>query len=166
MVSNAALRENDFNLNIRRYADNAPPPEPHDVRAHLLGGVLRAEVQARSALFTAHGLDPMALLVARDGDEKYLDFAPALATRQALKVAVESNAGLLAREQAVREAFDGWWRAHSRGLQRWRGRPTRSACARSCCTVSARRWSRWACWGGFRCAGSWRGSGTTPSTSF
>ena len=25
--------------NIRRYADNAPPPEPHDVRAHLHGGV-------------------------------------------------------------------------------------------------------------------------------
>ena len=112
VVRNAALAENDFNLNIRRYADNAPPPEPHDVRAHLLGGVPRAEVQARSALFTAHGLDPMALLVARD-HEKYLDFAPALATRQALKVAVESNAGLLAREQAVREAFDGWWRAHS-----------------------------------------------------
>lgn len=112
VVGNAALAENDFNLNIRRYADNAPPPEPHDVRAHLLGGVPRAEVQARSALFTAHGLDPMALLVARE-DEKYLDFAPALATRQALKVAVESNAGLLAREQAVREAFDGWWRAHS-----------------------------------------------------
>ena len=112
VVRNAALAENDFNLNIRRYADNAPPPEPHDVRAHLLGGVPRAEVQARSALFTAHGLDPMALLVARE-DEKYLDFAPALATRQALKVAVESNAGLLAREQAVREAFDGWWRAHS-----------------------------------------------------
>lgn len=112
VVRNAALAENDFNLNIRRYADNAPPPEPHDVRAHLLGGVPRAEVQARSALFTAHGLDPMALLVARE-DEKYLDFAPALATRQALKVAVESNAGLLAREQAVREAFDGWWRTHS-----------------------------------------------------
>ena len=27
------LQENDDNLNIRRYADNAPPPEPHDVRA-------------------------------------------------------------------------------------------------------------------------------------
>ena len=25
----------DFNCNIRRYVDNAPPPEPHDVRAHL-----------------------------------------------------------------------------------------------------------------------------------
>ena len=28
----------DFNCNIRRYVDNAPPPEPHDVRAHLHGG--------------------------------------------------------------------------------------------------------------------------------
>ena len=27
------------NLNIRRYADSSPPPEPHDVRAHLHGGV-------------------------------------------------------------------------------------------------------------------------------
>jgi len=33
------LEKNDWNLNIRRYADNAPPPEPHDVRAHLAGGV-------------------------------------------------------------------------------------------------------------------------------
>jgi len=28
----------DYNCNVRRYVDNAPPPEPHDVRAHLHGG--------------------------------------------------------------------------------------------------------------------------------
>ena len=39
---------NDYNLNIRRYADNAPPPEPHDVRAHLHGGVPRREVEAKA----------------------------------------------------------------------------------------------------------------------
>jgi type I restriction enzyme M protein len=43
VISNTRLRENDYILNIRRYADNAPPPEPHDVRAHLLGGVPKAE---------------------------------------------------------------------------------------------------------------------------
>jgi len=36
----------DFNCNIRRYVDNAPPPEPHDVRAHLHGGVPVAEIEA------------------------------------------------------------------------------------------------------------------------
>ena len=38
----------DFNCNIRRYVDNAPPPEPHDVRAHLHGGVPLAEIDALS----------------------------------------------------------------------------------------------------------------------
>ncbi len=32
------IRENDYNLNIRRYADTSPPPEPFDVRAILQGG--------------------------------------------------------------------------------------------------------------------------------
>ena len=111
IVANTTLRENEHNLNIRRYADNAPPPEPHDVRAHLLGGVPKAEVAAQAALFTAHGLDPLALLVERDAG--YFDFYPELATRQALKPALETNAGLVAREQAVRDAFGAWWLAHS-----------------------------------------------------
>ncbi|MCA9517851.1 MAG: N-6 DNA methylase, partial [Myxococcales bacterium] len=53
VVSHADLADNDYNLNIRRYADNAPPPEPHDVRAHLLGGVPKAEVAAKAELFAA-----------------------------------------------------------------------------------------------------------------
>ena len=40
------LEQEDFNLNIRRYVDNSPPPEPHDVRAHLHGGVPLAEIDA------------------------------------------------------------------------------------------------------------------------
>lgn len=44
IVDIATLEANDWNLNIRRYADNAPPPEPHDVRAHLVGGIPRTEV--------------------------------------------------------------------------------------------------------------------------
>ena len=66
IVPNPTLRKNEHNLTIRRYADNAPPPEPHDARAHLLGGVLKAEVQAKSAPFSAQGLEPLALLVERD----------------------------------------------------------------------------------------------------
>ncbi len=111
IVLNATLRQNDFNLNIRRYADNAPPPEPHDVRAHLVGGVPKAEVQAKMELFAAHGLDPLALFVERDAS--YFDFRPELATRQSLKPAVEGNPGLVAREQAVHDAFDAWWAEHS-----------------------------------------------------
>jgi type I restriction enzyme M protein len=122
IVPNARLRENDCNLNIRRYADNAPPPEPHDVRAHLLGGVPKAEVQAKAALFSAHGLDPLALFVERDAS--YFEFRPELAMRQALKPAVETSAGLVAREQAVRDAFDAWWQAHSPRITALAGAPS------------------------------------------
>jgi type I restriction enzyme M protein len=111
IVDNATLKDNAYNLNIRRYADNAPPPEPHDVRAHLVGGIPKAEVADKAGLFSAHGLNPMDLLVERDA--KYWDFAPALDKRQALKPAVENNAGLLAKEAAIRDAFEQWWRDHS-----------------------------------------------------
>jgi len=111
IVDNATLKANDYNLNIRRYADNAPPPEPHDVRAHLVGGIPKAEVADKASLFSAHGLNPMDLLVERDA--KYFDFAPALDTRQALKPSIEGNAGLVAKEGAIRAAFEQWWQDHS-----------------------------------------------------
>jgi type I restriction enzyme M protein len=111
IVDNTTLKTNGYNLNIRRYADNAPPPEPHDVRAHLVGGIPKAEVADKAALFQAHGLDPLDLLTERDA--KYLDFKPEIATRQALKLVIEGNTGLVAKEAAIRAAFETWWAAHS-----------------------------------------------------
>lgn len=111
IVDNAKLKEHDYNLNIRRYADNAPPPEPHDVRAHLVGGIPKAEVAAKAALFAAHGLNPQDLFVERDA--KYFDFSARLNTRQDIKPAIESNAGLVAKEAAIRSAFETWWHEHS-----------------------------------------------------
>ncbi len=111
IVDNAALKANNYNLSIRRYADNAPPPEPHDVRAHLVGGVPKAEVDVKAPLFAAHGLNPLDLLVERD--DKYLDFRTGLTKRQDLKSAIEGNAGLAAKEVAIREAFEQWWQQHS-----------------------------------------------------
>lgn len=110
IVDTATLRENDYNLNIRRYADNAPPPEPHDVRAHLVGGVPKAEVADKAALFKAHGLNPMDLLA--EQDVRYYAFKPALENRRAIKPAIEGNAGLLKKEQALSAAFEKWWKAH------------------------------------------------------
>ena len=45
------LEKEEWNLNIRRYVDNSPPPEPHDVRAHLHGGIPVAEIDALSDYF-------------------------------------------------------------------------------------------------------------------
>ena len=115
VVSRKKLRENDDNLNIRRYADNAPPPEPHDVRAHLYGGVPSAEVAAKRDLFDAHGFDPDGLLVEKDA--RYLDFAPDLDAKAELKTRIESDEGLQAKERALTDAVDAWWRAQIKGIR-------------------------------------------------
>lgn len=114
IVDIKTLKENDWNLNIRRYADNAPAPEPQDVRAHLVGGIPNAEVEAKVSLFASHGLDPMDLLTIRD--DHYLDFAQGLDTKVDLKPAVETNSGLLAREAEVKNSFNAWWGAHQANI--------------------------------------------------
>ncbi|MHC5352036.1 type I restriction-modification system subunit M [Metapseudomonas furukawaii] len=125
VVDIATLRANDYNLNIRRYVDNAPPPEPHDVRAHLLGGVPKAEVAAKAPLFVAHGLDPHDLFVERDA--QYFDFRGELTRRADLKPAIEGNAGLQAKEIALRNAFEQWWQAHSPRITALAGKLDNSA---------------------------------------
>ena len=107
VVSRDDLASNDWNLNIRRYADNAPPPEPHDVRAHLLGGVPKAEVEERKALLSAHGLKIKTVFVERDAE--YFDFAPEIKKRSEIKTRIEKGKGIQGREARIKKAFDQWW---------------------------------------------------------
>ena len=107
IVDNTVLAENGYNLNIRRYADNSPPPEPHDVRAHLVGGIPKAEVEAKRTQFSAHGISYQALLCERDA--KYLDFLPSITARSDIKQVIESNEGLNATEASMLAAFSNWW---------------------------------------------------------
>lgn len=116
VVTRDELGSNDYNLNIRRYADNAPPPEPQDVRAHLRGGVPRAEVEAQMELFAAHGFDPKRVLI--DGDEHYLDFSPELNEKADIRRRVEEDEGVKARERELFSAFDAWWAAHQARITR------------------------------------------------
>lgn len=109
VVTREELRENDDNLNIRRYVDTSPPPEPQNVRAHLHGGIPVAEVDAKRELFTSHGLDASHLLSPRDAD--YLDFADTITDKRQLKTLIETDAGVVGAETAIRDAIDSWWNA-------------------------------------------------------
>jgi type I restriction enzyme M protein len=100
--------ENDYSLNIRRYADNSPPPEPHDVRAHLHGGVPKDEVKSLGDLFAAHGFDPTHLFAKRD--QSYLEFAETLTSRANLRPTIEADPGVKLKEQAILEALEIWWK--------------------------------------------------------
>jgi type I restriction enzyme M protein len=113
------IKANDYNLNIRRYADNAPPPEPHDVRAHLVGGIPNVEVAAQKELLASHGLKPDVLFV--DRDEKYYDFAPTITDRAAVKRVIEEDRGVQRKEKKLREAFAEWWESNKGKLERLPG---------------------------------------------
>jgi type I restriction enzyme M protein len=114
VVTRQELAANDWNLNIRRYADNAPPPEPHDVRAHLYGGIPKAEVATRAELLAAHGLPKDAIFSERDQD--YYDFVPTIAERRAIKTLLLEQPEMLAQEERLRASFEDWWRNHQHHL--------------------------------------------------
>ena len=46
LVDLETIAGNEYTLNIRRYVDNTPEPEPENVKAHLLGGIPVAEIEA------------------------------------------------------------------------------------------------------------------------
>ena len=46
LVDLETIAANEYTLNIRRYVDNTPEPEPENVKAHLLGGIPIEEINA------------------------------------------------------------------------------------------------------------------------
>jgi len=124
VVSREELRDNDDNLNIRRYVDNTPPPEPQDVRAHLVGGVPRAEIEAKKELLDSYGIVLTDLFAERNPvDEKYVDFLPEGQRPDAARLAELARP----REDALRAAFDTWWAAEARQLEAVAATPERLA---------------------------------------
>ena len=101
------LREADTNLNIRRFVDNTPPPEPHDVRAHLHGGVPVAEIDALDR-WLDHYAGARGLLFAEREGEAYAAGSRAVQDEGATAV-IEAAPGLRACHDALLGAFDGWW---------------------------------------------------------
>ena len=107
VVSRSELTENDDNLNIRRYVDTTPDPEPQDVRAHLHGGIPVNEIAAKADLFTAHGLESDRFFVPKD--DEYVLFADVVSERRDLRRLIESDPGVVAAEAAVVDAIGLWW---------------------------------------------------------
>ncbi len=117
VVDNTELAANDFNLNIRRYVDNSLPPEPHDVRAHLLGGVPKSEVEDLTPHLCTHGLDARVFFLERSPDDGYLDFRAGLTERAQIKGLIAEHAGVRSKEALLLFACQQWWKRNGEQLQ-------------------------------------------------
>lgn len=102
VVTLADIAENDYNLNIRRYADTSPPPEIFDVRALLHGGVPVREVENTHVQEEMlQGFDVTAVFVPRDAD--YYDFKPEIASKEELRALLPADKAELVAQ------FERWW---------------------------------------------------------
>jgi type I restriction enzyme M protein len=101
------LEEEDFNLNIRRYVDNSPPPEPHDVRAHLNGGIPKTEVELLAGFFANYNGLKDQLFAERD--ETYCDFTSVIELKDSIKSIIESADCTQAKHAEFHEAITSWW---------------------------------------------------------
>ena len=100
------LADNDFNCNIRRYADNARPSEPQDVRAHLHGGVPMAETDDAAGLLERAGLDAATLFADRgDGYADWCHNVTLAAGRDAAHRAISHAVA----ERAAASPWPRWW---------------------------------------------------------
>ena len=95
------IRENDYNLNIRRYADTSPPPEQFDVKAVLNGGVPISEVEDEYIQETLNGMDVSCIFIKRDNE--YYDFKPEIESKEQIREYLET------KEQSIINQFEHWW---------------------------------------------------------
>ena len=107
VVTVKELAENDFNCNIRRYADNSPPPEPQDVRAHLHGGVPMTEINDAADLLERAGLSALDVLFADRGDG-YADWCHNIASPKG-REAAHGAMRYAVSQRAAASPWPNWW---------------------------------------------------------
>ena len=101
------LAANDLSCNIRRYADNSPPPEPQDVRAHLHGGVPMAEIEGAKDLMDRAGLNALEVLFADQGDG-YADWCHNIGSTEG-RDAAHSAIAYAVSQRAAASPWPQWW---------------------------------------------------------
>ncbi|MFS1880229.1 type I restriction-modification system subunit M [Vibrio splendidus] len=94
VVNFSEIAENDFNLNIRRYADTSPPAEIFDVRAILHGGVPVREVENEYIQEEIiQGFDLSVVFEKKDAEssaeQEYYVFKPSIESKEQIREVIE-----------------------------------------------------------------------------
>jgi len=101
------IDKHDYNLNIRRYVDNTPDPEPEDVTAHLLGGIPQGEIDAKAEVFQRFKVDPNTLF--EPLRPNYQTFQSIIPTKSAIKTTLEADPNLQNTLNEHYAILEQWW---------------------------------------------------------
>ncbi|EBY2574058.1 class I SAM-dependent DNA methyltransferase [Enterobacter hormaechei] len=107
VVPTDEIIKEDYNCNIRRYVDNAPPPEPHDVRAHLHGGIPLSEIESLGHFWQNYAGLRADFFAPRNAE--YMNFSPSLVEKRDIAEFVNRHAGVLQANQAFMAQLEAWW---------------------------------------------------------
>lgn len=108
LVELTDIESYDWNLNIRRYVDNTREPEPEDVRAHLLGGVPKSEVNAKETLLKKFGVQPA--VVFKERKEEYFDFNGEAIDRDKIRGLIEEDPNVRETLSQMEGYLANWWK--------------------------------------------------------
>ena len=101
VVSMNEIKENEYNLNIRRYADTSPPPEKFDTYALLNGKIPISEVEDEYIQETLKGMDVSCVFNKKD--KKYYEFKSEIKSKEQIREFLKTD------EQSVIGQFEHWW---------------------------------------------------------
>ena len=107
LVNTSEIVNNDYNLNVRRYVDNTPEPEPEDVQAHLIGGIPEDEVKARHEDFARFGLAAETLFQAER--PKYLVFKGSIQEKTYIRKLIEADSAVVQTLTTHAQVLEDWW---------------------------------------------------------
>ncbi|MGM0438594.1 MAG: type I restriction-modification system subunit M, partial [Bacillota bacterium] len=104
LVELKEIRDNEYNLNIRRYVDNTPESEPENVKAHLVGGIPKNEVESNSEEYNKFGFEYSVLL---SGSSEFLSFR--VNNKELIKEKIEDNASVKESFTKMQDVLKKWW---------------------------------------------------------
>lgn len=101
------IEKEDYNCNIRRYVDNSPPPEPHDVKAHLNGGIPRVEINALEHYWSNYtGLKEDCFI---ERDEIYADLSDDIKSKGSIPEFIKAHHSVISRHEQFMSQLHEWW---------------------------------------------------------
>lgn len=108
------LEDEGYNLNIRRYVDNSPAPEPHDVKAHLNGGIPAVEVNALQSYWDNYTGLQQALFNSEEtagqiNKAGYQAFNEIISDKVSIKTTLETYPAVIQKHQALSDQLNNWW---------------------------------------------------------
>jgi len=108
LVSLSTIQSNDYNLNIRRYVDNTPDPEPENVKAHLIGGIPVKEINALEPQFKKFNFSKEKVWT-MFGQDEFAQFQEGIIAKAELKNIVDVDDGITTIYQHMHTVLDRWW---------------------------------------------------------